>query len=192
MSRRLLFALLLLAPAAAFASPEGAEGAANSGAALADLGLRALNFALLVAGLVFVARKFKLLPGLAGSVEAVRKSLEEAETAEKEASLRLAAAEAKMTELEAEVDRMLVTARAEAEQEKQAILADAGREVEKIRREAQLAMEQELKKVQDSLKAEMAASVVRIADELLRRSVQPDDQKRFVRDYLDQLEGMSR
>jgi len=166
--------------------------AGGDSAQLTNLLLRVVNFAVLVGGLVYIARKFKLLPMLSGSVEAVRKGLEEAEAAEREARARLAEAEAKMARLEQEVAQVLATARAEAERERDAILADAGREVEKIRREAQVAMEQELKKVQEELSSEMAASVVKLAGEILRREVKPEDQKRFVRDYLGQLEGMNR
>lgn len=184
-------ALLLLLPALALASG-GAEGAGGDAAQLRNLLLRIVNFALLVAGLVWVFRKFKVIPMLSGSVEAVRKGLDEAEAAGREARERLAEAEARMARLQAEVGELLATARAEAEREKQAILADAGREVEKIRREAQVALRQELKKVQEELSSEMASSVVRLAEEILRREIRPEDQKAFVRDYLKELEGMPR
>jgi len=183
-------ALLALSPGIALASG-GGEGGGDS-AQLMNLLLRTVNFAILAGGLVWVARKFKLLPMLSGSVEAVRKSLDEAEVAEREARARLAEAEAKMSRLNEEVAQILATARAEAQREKDAILSEAGREVEKIRRETRVAMEQELKRVQEELSNEMAASVVRIAGEILRRDIGEEDQKRFVRDYLSQLEGMNR
>jgi F-type H+-transporting ATPase subunit b len=191
MMRPLLPAVLLavlVVPALAFASGAAAGGMTP----MANLLFRIVNFAVLVGGLVYIARKFKLLPMIAGSVEAVRRSLEEAEAAEREARVRLAEAEAKMARLSQEIDRIRATSRVEAENEKQAILTAAGREVEKIRAETRTAMEQELKKVQEELKKEMIASVARMAEEILRREIKPEDQKRLAKGYLDQLEGMSR
>ncbi len=179
---------VLAAPVFAFAS-----GAASGGMTpLVNLLFRIANFAILVGGLIFVVRKYKLLSMISGSVEAVRRGLDEAEKAEREARVRLSEAEEKMARLQHEVEELLATARVEARNEKQNILDEAEREVEKIRHDTRVAMDQELKKVQDELKTEMIASVARIAEEILRREIKPEDQKRLIRDYLDQMEGMSR
>ncbi len=184
--------LALLGPVSLALASGGGGHEADSSAQTTNLIFRVLNFAILVGGLVFIARKYKLMGAVSGQVDGVRRTLAEAEAAEKEARARLAEAEEKMARLQAELEALTASSREQAERERKEILEEAGREMEKIQRDASLSLTQEGKRISEGLRAEVAGMVVRLAEETLSRNLNPDDRKRFVQRYLDQLEGMKR
>lgn len=188
MNRRRLFTALLAAavlviPVVALAS-EGEGG----GRSIYDLVMRIVNFTVLVGVLIYFARK-PAVEGIRNSIESVRTMLNEAEESRKQAEARMKEAEDRLVKVDEEMDELLAAARRESEMEKERILADAQDSVHRLKREAKLAIEQELKKSQAALRKEVAESAVKIAEEIIRKDVKPEDNKRFVSEYLEKLEA---
>jgi F-type H+-transporting ATPase subunit b len=173
-------------PAAALAAT-GGEGGGNF-RAVWDLIWRVVNFAALVGVLVYFARK-PVADGIRNSIESVRKLLQETEESRKEAEAKMQEAEQRLARVDKEVEDLLVTARQESEVEKERILAEAEEAVQRLKREAKTSIELELKKSQDLLRREVAESAVAAAEEIIRQNIKPEDQRRFINEYLEKLEA---
>ena len=74
--------------------------------------------------------------------------------------------------------------RAVAEHEGRHLLAAGERAAERIRSDARLLADHEFAAARDALRAEVIEEAVRQATALIRRAVGPDDQERFVRDFV--------
>jgi F-type H+-transporting ATPase subunit b len=57
----------------------------------------------------------------------------------------------------------------------------------KIKKQAKLAAEQEVKKAKIELQKEVASLAVKMAEEILTKEIKPEDQKRLVKDYIEKL-----
>ena len=184
----LLTASLLAIPALSLAA--GAEGAEGSGdwRAIYDLVMRFLNFAILMGILVYFARK-PVVEGIKGSIESVRTLINDAETSRKQAEVRMKEAEDRLAAVDQEMEALIQTARTESEVEKKRILEEAEGAVERLKKEARLSIQQELKKSQEILRKEVAETAVAIAEEIIREKITPEDHQRFVDEYLDNLEA---
>ena len=181
----LILAVTLL-PALAIAS--GGEGAEGGGKAIYDLAMRVLNFAILVGVLLYFLRK-PAVEAIRNSIESVHKMINEAETVRKEAEARMKEAEDRLAGVDKEIEELITHAREEAEVEKARTLSEAEAAVEKLKREAIVAIEQELKKSQDILTREAALAAVALAEKIISEKVTPEDQQNFVTEYLEKLEA---
>ncbi|MDF1524941.1 MAG: ATP synthase F0 subunit B [bacterium] len=178
---------LLILPAIALAS--GSEGGeAGSGRALWDLALRIINFAVLVGVLFYFARK-PIVSAIRNSIESVRTLLKEAEESRKASEARMKEADDKLAGVDKEISDLLSAARREGEVERERILSEASNALDKLKGEAVIAIEQELKKAQDVLRREAADAAVALAREMISRNITPEDQARFVTEYLEKLEA---
>ncbi len=173
----------ILVPAMVFASGDG-----GGGKAIYDLAMRIINFAILVGVLLYFVRK-PAVEGIRNSIESVRTMIQEAETARKEAEARMKEAEDRLAGVDKEIEEIITHAREEAEVEKKRSLTDAEASVEKLKREAKMAIEQELKKSQDILTREAAVAAVALAEKIISEKVNPEDHQKFVTEYLEKLEA---
>ena len=98
-------------------------------------------------------------------------------------------AEDRLAGVDAEIEEIITYARKEAEVEKARTLSQAEAAVEKLKREATMAIEQELKKSQDILTREAAAAAVALAEKIISEKVTPEDHQKFVTEYLEKLEA---
>lgn len=186
--RHVLLALpLLIWPALALAAETGGSHE-GSGRALWDLAMRVLNFAILAGVLIYFTRK-PIVNAIRSSIESVRNLLREAEDSRRASEARMKEAEEKLAGVDREVHELLETARKEGEAERERILGEASQALEKLKAEAATAIELELKKAQDILKKEAAEAAVALAEEIISNNVTPEDQTRFVTEYLEKLEA---
>ena len=176
-----------LVPVLAFATG-GGEGSEGGGKALYDLVMRIFNFAILVGVLLYFVRK-PAVEAIRNSIESVRKMINDAEAGRKEAEVRMKEAEDRLAGVDREIEEIISNARKEAEVEKERTLSDAEASVEKLKREAVTAIEQELKKSQDILTREAAVAAVALAEEIISQKVTPEDHQKFVTEYLEKLEA---
>jgi F-type H+-transporting ATPase subunit b len=148
--------------------------------------MRFINFAVLGGLLFFLLRKpFR---GFMGQRQKrIRESLEEARQAREDAQVRYREMEQKLTQAQhemVELKQMLID-QGKAEREK--ILANAQREAEKIRRQAEIMALQELKKAQYLLREEAVELAGSMAEAILRERIAPDDHESLIRDYVETL-----
>ena len=180
-----LVLIAILVPVLAFAAGDGQGG---GGKAIYDLVMRIINFAILVGVLLYFVRK-PAVEALRNSIESVRTMIQEAETARKEAEARMKEAEDRLAGVDKEIEELITHAREESEVEKERTLADAEASVEKLKKEAAVAIKQELKKSQDILTRETAVAAVALAEEIISEKVTPEDHQKFVTEYLEKLEA---
>lgn len=183
----LLLPALLLLPAMALAS-ETTKVFGVIPRDVWDLILRVINFSILAGVLFYYARK-PILNGIRNSIESVRTMLKEAEDSRQASEARMKEADEKLAGVDKEISDLLSAARREGEVERERILSEASQALEKLKGEAAMAIQQELKKAQDILRREAADAAVALAEEIISRKVTPEDQARFVTEYLEKLEA---
>ncbi len=192
--RRALSALLpgaaSLLAAAAFAAAEGdAHGA--PGIPWGEIAKQAVNFAILAGVLVYFLRK-PVSSFLKERTDLLRKSIDEAAAARAEAARKLDAIEARTEKLADEIARMNAKMESDAAAEAQAMRDTAASEIARIRAQAEFTGEQEVKKARQELQQEASLLSAKAAEELVRKTLSPEDQERLVRENLEKIEGIVR
>ena len=181
-----LSVLMVLAVAAtAYASGDGAIPKEK----WLDLLWRTTNFAGLVFILVFFLRK-PFADGLSGRRDGIKDQLEALESRKAEAEQLYKEAEAKLARLDDEVNAIITEAVKQGEAEKEKIIADAERNAGDIKRQAEMAVAHEIAEAKTRLKGEIAEQAVLLAEELVKKNIQPADQSRMVELSLEKVGGI--
>lgn len=182
--------------AAATHEAAAAHGAAHGGAhssitheKLMDLLWRALNFL----GLVIILVKFTSKPiahALKSRRAAIKEQFEDLEAKKSEAEQMYKEYEGKLAGIDDEVAKIIEAAVSQAEAEKQRIIEDAHRAAGDIKRQAEMAVQHELAVANQRLRAEIAEQAATMAEDLIRKNLQPADQDKLVAEYLDKVGGL--
>ena len=93
----------------------------------------------------------------------------------------------KLTGLEKETKAMVEKAKQEASDEKQRIINEGKKEIERMREKASFSIEQEYRKAEYQLRQWLAAESVKLAEEKLKQEMSGTRQNKLVKEYLDQL-----
>jgi F-type H+-transporting ATPase subunit b len=181
--RRAAVALWLgLAPAGP-ALAAGGEG----GGGLGDLLWPSLNLALLVAALVYFARR-PVQDFFAARGSRIRGDIDGAAQLLADAEARHAQGQRKLAELDRELAGIREMAKQRAEAERDHILADAKLAAERIRGDARAAVDQELRRAREDLRREAADLAIELAAQTLRAGVTDADRSRLVDEFIDTIE----
>jgi len=185
--RALLLSLLLVfvVCGVAFASG-GAEHHAADGVLLKDFLYRLLNFAIVVAILVYFLTK-PIKKGLSGRREEIEKSLAEAEKMKAEAEAKFAEYDRKLTQATDEIAEISDAIRREGEIEKQKIIENAKAMALKIEQDAEQAAELEVAKARTELQREAVQLAVNLAEDLLKKNFTKDDDARLIDEYMQKV-----
>jgi len=170
---------------AAAAGHGGEHASSLSPEKLKDLLWRTLNFAALLVILIKYLGK-PIVNGLSSRRETIKARFDDLEGRKGEAERTYREYEHKLAAIEQEVKSILAAAVAQGEAEKQRIIDDATRAASDIRRQAEMAVQQELAAATRVLRQEVADKAVEIAEGLIRKNLQPGDQTRLIEGYLDQ------
>jgi F-type H+-transporting ATPase subunit b len=167
---------------------DAGRGVSNSlsPAKLKDFGLRIMNFAALMIILV----KFGAKPigsALSGRRKQVKDDLESLEAKKAAAELSYKEFSAKLASVEKDVDQIVEKAIAQAEIEKAKIIDRAEKMAEDIKRQAQMAVANEVTAARRMLKNEIADQAAVMAEALIIKNLTGDDQVKIVEDYLDKV-----
>lgn len=181
-------AALLCATAVALAAGEGGAHQ-GGGVPWGEVLKQAINFAILAGVLVYFLRK-PLSSFLAERSELLRKAIDDAAKARAEAAEKLSAFERRTANLADEISRMNAKMDTEAGVEARRLQETAAVEISRIRTQAEFAGEQEVKKAREELRREASLLATRAAEELVRKTLSPDDQERLVRENLEKIEGI--
>ena len=171
--------------AAAWASDDGAIPREK----WLDLLWRTTNFAGLAFILIFFLKK-PFADGLRSRRDGIQDQLEALESRKSEAERMYQEAEAKLARLDEEVSSIITEAVKQGEAEKAKIIADAERNAGDITRQAEMAVAHELALAKTRLKGEIAEQAVLLAEELIRKNIQPADQSRLVELSLAKVGGI--
>jgi F-type H+-transporting ATPase subunit b len=157
-----------------------------SPAKLKDLGFRVMNFAVLM----FILIKFGAKPigaALSGRRKQVKDDLAAIEAKKLAAERSYNEFSAKLATVEKDVDQIVEKAIAQAEIEKVKIIERAEKAAEDIKRQAQMAVANEVTAARRMLKNEIADKAAVMAEALIIKNLTDDDQVKIVEDYLDKV-----
>ena len=179
----------LCAAAVAFAAEEG--GAPHGGVHIpwGEIIKQAINFLILAGVLVFFLRK-PISSFLKERSELLRKAIDDAATARAEAAEKLAAVESRTAKLADEIAGLNAKMDVEAAAEARRLQETASAEISRIRAQSEFTGEQEVKKAREELRREASLLTAQAAEEIVRKTLSPEDQERLVRENLEKIEGI--
>jgi len=154
----------------------------------ARVGARILNF-LIVGGIVFYLMKKYAWPLVVARSEGIQKMIQDMETAKADAQAQLADFEDRTKCLKEEADTIRTDAGKEAEFLKEEIVQAAKKEAEEVLKRAQEQIELESNQKKWELEKYAAELAIQMAEEILAQKVAPENHRKFVREYLSQLES---
>ena len=145
-----------------------------------------VSFVLLVILLGYVLKK-PVRSFLSKRREDIKNSLEQSAKKEEESRSNAESWEKKLNSMSQEITDLHKKISQEGEAERQKITEKAVEEGDRIRKQAQVIAEQEVKKARSALRKEMVDLSVEMAEKLLKESTQPRDQERLVREYIGKM-----
>jgi F-type H+-transporting ATPase subunit b len=119
--------------------------------------------------------------------ETLVQDLEEARKLREEADARLEEYTARLDSLEAERKRLLEEYHDQGEREKKRIIADAKHQVEKMRADAEITIDQEVKKAIANLERQVVDLAVGMTEKMTRDKLDASSQKSLVDSYVSEL-----
>lgn len=179
----LTLGILLIAPALLQAA-ESAEG--HHGIDAGRLALQLLNFGVLI----FILVKFAggaMNKALRARHEQLKADLQEAQRLREAAEARFKQQEGRLANLQQEIATLRTSIQREAEQEKARIIAAAEERARRIQDDTKFQLDQQVKEAELRLRSEVASAAVKIAEELLKRSVAAGDEQRLVQSFVADL-----
>jgi F-type H+-transporting ATPase subunit b len=183
-------ALVVATPILSLAATGGEEGA-HHGPSWTLTILAMVNFAI-YAYLMYRFAWPPLVKYLRERRAGVVSSLEAAARAHAEAEALRAEFETKLRNVEAEAararDELMEIARLEAEH----VVEHAKRTAERIRSDARLVADQEVARARRLLQEDAAQLITRVAAELVAKQATPEDQQRFVKDFISETQTAAR
>ncbi|BCL59388.1 hypothetical protein DGMP_00810 [Desulfomarina profundi] len=160
-----------------------AHSSSLSAVKLKDLGWRVVNFIALLIILV----KFGAKPigsGLAARQKQIKDEIEDLQKKRVDAEKSYNDFQAKLANVESEIDTVVERAVAQAEIEKKKIIEKAEQAADDIKRAAEMAIQNEITEARRLLKDEVAEQAAVMAEELIVKNLTDDDQVKIIEDYL--------
>jgi F-type H+-transporting ATPase subunit b len=149
-----------------------------------------LNF-LVLAGIYWYFGKGPISRGLQQRHDDVAKEIEEAQRMKEEAQERAKTYQAKLANLENELEETKKALVDAGKTERERIVKEAEEKAERITRDATLRIDQEMKQIRDDLRRETVEIAIAAAEELLKKRMTDDDQSRLADEYLTELVSKS-
>ena len=147
-----------------------------------------INFAVMLGILFkFAAKPFKDF--LRNRQASVKEKVDEADRLIREAEELKGTYQEKLAQLDKEIESFRARAMEDAEKEKARILAEARALAGRIREQAQLAYEQELKDAMNSVRAEIARRTLVNAEQTIKQVFKEEDHNKMVDEFIEKLRG---
>lgn len=186
--------MVLLTAAAAYAETHGGGHgeAANplSHEKLMDLLWRTTNFVALVIILVKFGSK-PIVSALSSRRMAIADRFDVLNTRRGEVEQSYKKYEDKLARIDQEVQGIIDSAKAQAELEREKIIAEATRAAADIKRKAELSVQFEFSQAKQALREEIADQAARMAESLIVKNFTEADQSKLVSEYLDKVGARS-
>lgn len=190
MSRRLAGTFVLVGTLA-LAGTAAAESGGEHGGGAGDLLWHAVNLVLILGVIAYFARK-PLSEYLEQRRQDIQENLETSERLLSEAESKLTEWNERAARLDAELDEIRENSRRLAQEERDRILAQARATAQRIRNDAQAAVDQELRRARLELSAEAADLAVDLAARLISEKVGEEDQEQLFDEFLSRVEPGAR
>ncbi len=155
-----------------------------------DFLFRVINFVILFGGIGYAISK-PLKSYLKERSNKVREAILEAKKAKEDAEAKARYYEEKLNNLKNELEAIKAQYQKEAEEEKERIAKEYQEQLEKFKERMVKSLEQEKLKLKEELMVQLADMAYEIAEELVKKNFTPEDQKRWVRDYITLMEKVN-
>ncbi|HEY6190014.1 MAG TPA: ATP synthase F0 subunit B [Pyrinomonadaceae bacterium] len=149
------------------------------------------NLFVFIGALVYFIRR-PVSDALRARREGIRRELMRAREERDAANAKLEEVEARLVRLDAEVASVREQASREALAEGERIRRSADEEAEKLREQARREIESAGKAARQELRRYAAEQSVRLAEEMIRRDIRPEDDQRLVSRQVEELGGIRR
>ena len=169
-----------------FSTTVYASAGESADSQIMDFIWKTVNFLILVA-IIYKFAKKPVANALSSRAKSAKQLIDEAREAEKKASSNLIEMKSKIAGLEKEALEMVETAKKDAEAEKKRIIEEGKQEIQRMTKQANFALQQEHRKIEDELKNWIAEESVKLAKERLKEEMNQNHQKNLVGSYMDQL-----
>ncbi len=150
---------------------------------------KVFNLLLFVGLMVYFLRK-PLGEAFKTRRESIRKELVRAREERDAALLKLEDVKNRLKQLDAEVAEVRAQAQNEADGERARIERSTEEDIRKLREQSQREIESAMKTARAELRSYTAEQSVRLAEEMIRRDIRPEDDARLVREYVGELGGI--
>lgn len=180
----LLSVAFLVFVSVAFASGGGEGG--HGGSKWTDFFWKTLDFVVLVVFLYWLLAA-KIKEFFVGRRKDIKESLEKSNEQKADAERKFKEYSEKIDKASAEIDGIFEMIKAQGVAEKQKIIEDAEKIAKKMKEDAQMRTQQELKKASDQLRAEAVVLSVQMAEEILKKNITAQDHEVMVREYMDKV-----
>ena len=146
------------------------------------LALQLLNFGLLLFILIWFGGR-KLSASLRSRHDQLKADIQGAAERRAAAEQRFREQDSRLADLERELTALRAEIQRAAEGEQARLLEGAQDKAKRIQEETRFQLDQQVREAEQRLRAEVASTAVKVADELLRRSVSPEDERRLAQDF---------
>lgn len=143
-------------------------------------------------GVLFYFLRRPLSESLVARRESIRRELMKAQEERNAALAKLEEVEARLSRLDSEVESVRTQSQREAAEEKERIARATEEEMRKLRDQARREIESAGKIARQDLRRYAAEQSARLAEELIRRDMRPEDDARLMKDYVEELGGVRR
>jgi F0F1-type ATP synthase membrane subunit b/b' len=146
-----------------------------------------INFGILIAGYYLLGKK-PITSALEQRRSTISREIDEAQRMKREAEGRAKTYQAKLATLDddARIAHEALVRAGEAERDR--IVKEAVAKAERMQKDAEFLVAQEIKQIRQDLWRDAVEAAVLAAEELLTKRVTPSDQERLADDYLSELE----
>ena len=151
-----------------------------------DIIWRTMNFVVLAGGL-FILLKKPVANALAARRQGIKDQIDDLEKQKQEAEQQLSEYQQKLNQLEKEVEKIVAEYVKDGEAIKAKIIEEAKASAEKLQGKAKKNIEHEFERAKKELRAEMADQAVAMAEALIQKSINDEDQKRIISEYLTKV-----
>ena len=150
-----------------------------------------VNLLLFVGVMVYFLRR-PIIGAFRGRQESIRHELTRAEEERAAAEARLEEVEGRLARLGTEVEAIRANAQREAAAERARVERATEAEIKKLREQARREIESAAKTARAELRTFTAEQSVKLAEEMIRRDIRPEDDANLAREYVEELGGIRR
>ena len=158
----------------------------GGGSPLMDFMWKVVNVVVLGA-IIYKFAKKPVGNALSSSAKTAKKLIIDAREAEENLTAELDNMRSKIAGLEKEAEQMVKNARKDAQIEKERIIEEGRHEIERMKRQASFALEQESRKAEADLRYWVAEESVKLAEKDLKQEMNQNQQNKLAEKYMDEL-----
>jgi F-type H+-transporting ATPase subunit b len=147
-----------------------------------DFLLRLLNFSVMVGILIWLLKK-PAANFFSSRRDTIQKTLDDLEKKKKEAEQHCAEYRAKLAALDRETESIVAEYVQEGEAEKEKIIQEAKKQAEYVKKQAAMAINQEIRAARESLQDEIAELSATAAEDILKKNIKFADQERLIHEF---------